>query len=139
MKNKIDKPAIYAGIEGITEEQNEILMMNPNHRIYPRLNIEDFDTEVEKAVTKANWEKLRKERKKEEDNIAIETGESKEDLKTFDESKKVIDFRNLKATDLKNNKRIYIVKMTDEQEEIRMNMVKTELKGVFKKICEGSL
>ena len=33
--------------------------MAPNHRIYPRLNVEDFETELDKAVIKADWEKLR--------------------------------------------------------------------------------
>ena len=105
--------------------------MAPNHRIYPRLNVEDFETELEKAVIKANWEKIREGRSNEENHIVVETGDKKDTLKTFDASKKAINFRNLKATDLKNNKRIYILETGDDTEEIRMNNVKSELKGVY--------
>ena len=99
--------------------------MNPNHRIYPRLDLENFETELEKAAIKANWEKLRKERSIEEKRKAIETGGNNKDLKTFDEKENVLDFRNLKATDMKRNKRININEMKDEEEEIRMNTEKT--------------
>ena len=110
--------------------------MAPNHRIFPRLDVESFETELEKAFIKANWEKLRAGRSNEEHHKALETGENKEALKVFDASKKVINFRNLKATDLKNNKRITIVEMGDDAEEIRSNTVKTELKEVFIKYRE---
>ena len=43
----------------------------------------------------------------------------------------MINFRNLKATDLKNNKRITILETGDYAEEIRMNNVKSELKEVY--------
>ena len=131
MKNQVDKPANYAGIEGITKDQEELLMMAPNHRVYSRLNLESFETELEKAFIKANWEKLREGHSNEERNKALETGDNMETLKTFDDKKKVIDFRNLKATDLKNNKRIKIPEFNDDVEEIRSNTIKTELKEVF--------
>ena len=51
----------------------------------------------------------------------------------FDDENSIIDFRNLKATDLKNNKRIVIPKLDDDDDEIRRNNVKKELKGVFVK------
>ena len=126
-----DKPAIYAGIEGITVEQKELLMMPPNHRVYPRLELESFETELEKAGIKATWEKLSENRNNEEHFKELETGETKESLKVFDEDTKTVNFRNLKATDFKNNKRINIVEENDDKEEIRMNHVKNELKEVF--------
>jgi hypothetical protein len=76
---------------------------------------------------------LREGRSNEEHHVEIETGDKKDALKTFDASKKVLNFRNLKATDLKNNKRINILETGNDEEEIRMNTVKTELKEVYKK------
>ena len=67
----------------------------------------------------------------EERHKALESGDKKNTLKAFDSSKKVINFRNLKATDLKNNKRITILETGDYAEEIRMNNVKSELKEVY--------
>ena len=106
-------------------------MMPPKHRIFPRLSVESFETEIEKAVIKAKWERIRVERSKEEHNKALESGEVIDIPKTYDESKKLVDFRNLKATDLKYNKRIKIPEPQNDEEEIRMNHVKTELKEVF--------
>ena len=48
----------------------------------------------------------------------------------------MVNFQNLKATDLKNNKRIKIPEFDDDAEEIRSNTVKTELKEVFMKYME---
>jgi hypothetical protein len=76
--NDNDKPAIYAGIEGITPVQEEILMSAPNHRIFPKLNLEIFETELEKCMIKAKWEKTREERNNEQHFKAIETGEHKD-------------------------------------------------------------
>ena len=56
-ENKNDKPAIYAGIKDITDDQEKLLMMNPNHRIYSKLKLESFETELEKCYIKSTWEK----------------------------------------------------------------------------------
>ena len=77
--------------------------------------------------------KLREESEKEKDFKADETEEDLKVLKTFDATKKVINFLSLKATDLKNNKRIIITDVNDDAEAIRMNYIKTELKAVFMK------
>ena len=44
-----------------------------------------------------------------------------------------MDFRNLKPTDLKNNKRIVIPEPDDDAEEIRRNNLKSELRQVVVK------
>ena len=127
-----DEPAIYAGIEGITAEQKAILMMPPNHRVYPKLNLQSFETELEKSIIKAQWENIREERKTQEHFKALETGkENIENPKVVDGETKSVDYRYLKATDLKNNKRINIPEIFDEVEAIKTNSVKTELKDVF--------
>ena len=79
---------------------------------------------------------MREGRSNEKHHKALETGENKETLTVFDASNKVVNFRNLKATDLKNNKRITILEMGADAEEIRSNSVKTELKEVFIKYME---
>ena len=44
---------------------------------------------------------------------------------------KTLDFRNLKATDMKMNKRIIMPELDDDEEEIRRSNVKNNLKKVF--------
>ena len=120
-KTKVaNKATIYGGIEGVTKEQEEILMLPPGHSIYPKLNLEAFETELEKCVIKAKWEKFRESCKQEEQNKRLELDEPETtSKKVFDDEKNTIDFRNLKATDLKNNKRIVIPKLdADDDEEI---------------------
>ena len=70
------------------------------------------------------------ERQHEEQNKVLESNE--EPPKVSENEAKVIDFTNLKATDLKNNKRIIIPNLNnDDEHEIRRNTVKIELEKVF--------
>ena len=95
--------------------------------------MENFRTELEKCVIKANWQKRGDLRKHEEQNKKNENDETEEISKELVDNKaKTVDFRNLRATDLKNNKRIIIPNLDNEdEEEIRRNNVKKELEGVF--------
>ena len=128
--DKEEKVPVYGGIKDLSEDQEEVLQLPPNHRIYPRLNLEEFKTELEKCVIKANWQKTREERMKEDTNKKNEKDDHPTEVS--DEKANVIDFRNLRATDLKNNKRIVIPKPdADDEEEIRRNNVKKELGKVF--------
>ena len=72
-ENKKDNLApIYGDIQGLTEEHKEILSMPPNHRTYPKLNLEDFKTDLHKCVVKATWQKMRYERNQENKNKDVE-------------------------------------------------------------------
>ena len=81
----------------MNEDQREILQYPPNHRVFPKLNLEDFRTELEKCVIKANWEKMGDKTKNEEENRKLENDD------TFSAApvtrSKVIDFRELNATE----------------------------------------
>ena len=59
---------IYGGVEDITNDEKEILNLPPNHRTYPKLNLESFKTELQKCVIKAQWQKQRELREHEEKN-----------------------------------------------------------------------
>ena len=66
--DKTDKAPIYGGIQGLNKDQEEVLELPPNHRIFPKLRLEDFKTELEKCVVKANWQKIREQRNQEDNN-----------------------------------------------------------------------
>ena len=71
------------------------------HSTFPKLSLEAFETELEKCVIKAKWEKTRELRKNEEKHKDDESDEPKAQTTTvFDAEKCTIDFRNSKATDL---------------------------------------
>ena len=128
--DNIDRAPIYGGIQGLSKDQEEVLRLPTNHRIFPKLKLEEFKTELEKCVIKANWQKTREQRNQEDINRKDENDDTPTEA-SKDETN-VIDFRNLKATDLKNNKRIVYPKPdADDEEEIRRNNVKRELEKVF--------
>ena len=128
--DNIDRAPIYGGIQGLSKDQEEVLRLPPNHRIFPKMKLEEFKTELEKCVIKANWQKTREQRNQEDINRKDENDDTPTEASK--DKTNVIDFRNLKATDLKNNKRIVYPKPdADDEEEIRRNNVKRELEKVF--------
>ena len=138
-KDIADNAIVYGGITGLNDDQKEFLMLPPNHRTFPKLNVENFETELEKCFIKAKWEKFREGTKKEELNKRIEEGNDGKNRsnKEGNGEPKPVDFRDLKATDLKNNKRVIVPDLDDDDEdEIKRNSVKKELKEVFVKYMD---
>ena len=132
--NKEESGVVYGGIKSLNKDQENILLLPPKHKTFPKLNIESFETELEKCIIKAKWEKIRNETAKETKKKNIECdNEVGKDLPNdvFNDEKKVIDFRNLRSTELKNNKRIVIPDLDDDEEEVRKNTLKKDKKIVI--------
>ena len=133
------KASVYCDIK-ITEEQEKVLLLPPEHQTYPKLNLEEFETDLAKCAIKERWETIRESRKCEESNKVKEMADMEPDKvvnntsdKVYDMETKVMDIRNLKATDLKGNKRVILPDLNDDENEIRSNHVRNELKEVFLK------
>ena len=63
--------------------------MPPDHAIFPKVNMEEFDTEMEKCVIKCIWQANKEQRKAEEEKAMKEVSEeivakSEEDYKVYD-------------------------------------------------------
>ena len=108
-----DKVCVYDGVE-LHINQKEILAFPLQQTRYPKLNVETFERELEKCVVNEKWQKLREMREKEERlaNVEIVDCVDKDPAEleecsniVYRLSDKVMDFRNLKATDMKGNKR----------------------------------
>ena len=80
---------------------------------------------------KTTWESIRESKKKENDNDDKNAKKKENVGKVYDHKSKTFDLRNLKATDLKNNKRVIVVMNNDDEKEITRNNVMLELKKVF--------
>ena len=61
------KASVYCDIK-VTEEQQEILLLPPEHQTYPKLNLEEFETDLAKCVIKERWESIRESKNREESN-----------------------------------------------------------------------
>ena len=131
-----EQPRVYSDIK-LNKEQKDILLLPPNFQAYPKLSLEKFDTEIEKCMVKATWESNRKSIKKERalaekenednDHSKVEKGNDK----VYDRTTKTLDLRNLKATDLKNNKRVILHKNNDDEKEVKRNNVVSEFRRIF--------
>ena len=127
---------IYDNIK-VTKDQEEILKLPPGFKTFPKLKVGDMETELEKCMIKATWEENREMRKNEMDKVNAELAENAENVENAEtvevetDGKKNLDLKSLKATDLKNNKRVIIQRGLDDESEIKRNYLKGELKDVF--------
>ena len=51
------KASVYCDIK-ITEEQEKVLLLPPEHQTYPKLNLEEFETDLAKCAIKERWETI---------------------------------------------------------------------------------
>ena len=124
------KPRVYSNIE-LDENQENILLLPPNHQTFPRLSLATFETEMEKCMIKATWEAMRKSINYEKKHAEDKNDDDKDvhvSDKDYDHDTKTLDLRNLKATDLKGNKRVIVSMNLDDEKEISRNNVLLELK-----------
>ena len=50
----------------LSEDQEEILLLPPEHQTFPKLDIEEFETDLAKCSIKERWDTIRESRKREE-------------------------------------------------------------------------
>ena len=100
-----DKAVIYAGIK-VNKKEEDILCLPPDHTVFPRVDIEEFDTEMEKCFIKCTWEANKEQRKSEEKKVMEEVTEEndlndEEPNKLVENPLKSLDFQTFKPTDFK--------------------------------------
>ena len=133
--NEPENKAVILGGVKVDKYEEAVLMIPPNHTTYPKILVEEVKTELEKCVIKCRWNDVSEQTKNENENKIKESEDTrdkidnnkKDAMKVYDANKKCVDLKNLRATDLKNNKRVVIPPLDDDQNEIRRNNVKTEL------------
>ena len=133
-KTEMDgKAIVHAGIE-VDEKEKEILNLPPDFAIFPKVDIEEFETDMEKCLIKCSWDTKNVQRKIESEKASNEASDNSDEVtsekKLYDTEEKRLDFRNLKATDFKNNKRVILPEPDDDNEEIRRKNLKAELKNI---------
>ena len=129
-KNEILEGAIvYGGIK-VNKKEEEILNLPPDHTTFPKVVVEEFNTDMEKCVIKCNWQHMKEQRQFEEKKALEEASEeiksNDEETynKVYDNEKKSLDMRNIKPTDFKNNKRVVLPELNDDSVEIKRNNLK---------------
>ena len=64
-KAKQSKPSALGGIE-VNKDEEKVLNIPPNHSTYPRIDMEEIKTEIEKCVIKTKWGNMKEQRKNED-------------------------------------------------------------------------
>ena len=62
---------VYGNIE-VNDNEKDILKLPPNHALYPRLNLEEFETEIDKGLAKHTWRKIQVNQHEEKLKRALE-------------------------------------------------------------------
>ena len=109
-----NKPQCYGGIT-LNENEQKTLSLPPKFAMYEEIRAEKCEAEIEKGMAKLRWN-----RRKEED------GEQTRQH-AFDIDTKTMNYRHLRPTEMKYNKRVYLPKQMSEEEEVKALNLKNML------------
>ena len=114
-------PRIYGGTE-ITDEEKALLTLPPKFSTFQKVDPVDCSAQVEKSLSKLRWEIRQKEQE--------EIGETVEEAEFYNPANLTFDFRQMRGTHLRFNKRIKLPNAVDEETEVNMHSLKTRLQRV---------
>ena len=123
-----DEKPINLGFDGMDKDMEGILLKPPGHAIYRNVKEIDVELDIEEAFTKLRWNKVNNQ-ENDKDTISVD---KKEDVKCYDPINEVLDFQQMKATDMKCNKRVYMVDPSDIEMETKCENLKIEMMKSFK-------
>ena len=111
----IIKPPKCYGNSQITDAEKEVLMLSPKYAVFDKVDSLDCRAEVEKAMAKYRW--------------SYTTNESERNETSYLKGQ-TFDFRNMRATDLPFNKRVFLPKAIKQEVEIEIQILKQRLQMV---------
>ena len=117
-----NKPKCYGGVK-IDENEMTTLCLPPKFAMYEEVKEAKCEAEIEKSFAKLRWSRW-----KDKD------GETRE--YAYDINNKRMNFGNLRPTEMKYNKRVYLPGPMNEKEEIKVLNLKNELMKEVEQYCE---
>ena len=124
----ISKPKIYGGVE-ISNEARDILSKDPGFMLYEKIDSLDVEVEIEKGMAKTRYELMSREdndKSNDHDRNTNENG-AREDGRNIVYESKVLDYTNLRATDIPTVPRLHEPKQGTIKQEIVMENTKQKL------------
>ena len=116
----------FGGVE-ISDVEKVALRLDPEYRVYKRIDEVDIEVEIEKGCTKARYHLMGesdKDPNHAQDNTIDQNGN---DFKPFDLENKVANYGNIRATDLPTVQRLYPPKPSTIRREVIMQNVKDKM------------
>ena len=91
--------------------------------MYEKIDVDKTIAEIEKGMVKYRYDMNAEQ----ERGDTTKKRKSTKENRVYDPDKKSFDFRNMKATDMPNNKKVGIPPVTQTTEELRIRVLKSEL------------
>ena len=112
----------------ISDVEKAALKLDPEYRIYKRIDEVYIEVEIEKGCTKARYHFM-SENDNPNPNIAQDNNNNNDDddFKSFNLDNKVANYSNLRATDLPTVQRLYPPKPSTIRREVIMQNVKDKM------------
>ena len=119
-----NNPEIYGGAQ-ISEKSKKVLTRKPGFMIYNNIDETEMEVEIEKALSKARYELMNRG---EDDEDDISGSQSNNESSRSDvEANKVLDYSNLRATDIPTVPRLIEPKLGTITQEIIMENIKEKM------------
>lgn len=128
MEENVEKIVKVFGGVTVNNEEKAALKLNPEYRVYKRIDDIDLEVEIEKGCTKARYHFMG-----EDNNNNTNTAQNNnnnnndENLKAFDFENKVANYANIRATDFPTVQRLYPPKPSTIRREVVMQSVKDKM------------
>ncbi len=129
-----NSPEVYGGAQ-ISDKSEKVLTKEPGFMVYDRINETEMEVEIEKALSKARYELMNRGEDDEEDDISGRqnySGGSRSNI----EPNKVLEYRNLRATDIPTVPRLIEPKLGTISQEIIMENTKEKMLECVRKYKE---
>ena len=130
------QPRTYGNVD-LSEKERQLLTLPPKFAIYEKVNVEQCEIEIEKALTKLRWTERRKNEEGEKDDNTDENSAGgrndnsneceEERMWPYDINTNTIDMRYLRPTDLPFNSEIMIPDPVNQKKENEMQTLKQRL------------
>ena len=118
------KPKCYGGVQ-LKKNEYHILSLPPKFALYEEVNIDRCEAEIEKGMAKLRWNRRKEEEK-----------EKREREWAYDSERNTMNFRNLRPTEMRYNKRVFLPSKMAEEEEIKVMNLKNEMMKKIQNYCE---
>ena len=128
----------------MSENDLAAMKMNPNYRVFKRIDEVDIEVEVEKGMTKARYSWMNENNGNNNSGTYAGTHtnndavDRNDDFKVLDIENKVADYANIRATDLPTVQRLFPPKPSTMRREIVMQNMKDKILNKVKEYKENN-
>ena len=125
---------VFGGVQ-INENETKAIKMDPEFRIYKRIDAVDLEVEIEKGCTKARYHFMSEKEGGNIRNIQVpgdddnidSNNNDRDTFKEFDAENKIANYANIRATDLPTVQRLFPPQPSTIRREVIMQSIKDKM------------